>query len=202
MRAIGGAKMKRNLEKNNTVLVDMDGVLADLDGLVLERLPREIARVARLNFYLEDDYPSHIEHVQTIMNHPQFFYELPLIDGAVEGWQRLLDLGYSPQICSAPLPSNAGCIDGKRSWLEEHLVPKFGVSVVDEAILDHEKYNYDGIVLIDDRPEVKTGNGRAKWLHVVFDRTYNQNSSATLRLHGWQDPNLPGIIESARNRHP
>ena len=48
-------------------------------------------------------------------------------------------------------------------------MPRFGERVVSEAIIDKTKSRYDGLALIDDRPEVDTNNGRATWHHIVFD---------------------------------
>lgn len=176
----------------------MDGVLADFDKAVLDALPAEIGRIARTSFYIDDDYPEHAERVHEITKHPEFFYKLPIIDGALEGWQRLLDLGYEPRICSAPLHRNPKSVEGKKAWLREHFVPVFGEQVVQRSIIDKQKYNYEGLVLIDDRPVMDTNNGQAKWQHVVFDRPYNQNSDAMLRLHGWQDPDLALILQIAQ----
>jgi 5'-nucleotidase len=190
--------MTERVNQDNIVLVDMDGVLADFDGAVIDRLPLEIARVARTNFYISQDYPDHTTHVHAITSHPEFFRSLPVIDGALEGWQRLIDLGYDPRICSAPLTANEQSVAGKLAWLQDHFVPKFGKQVVERAIIDKQKYKYDGLVLIDDRPEVETNNGQATWQHVVYDRFYNQQSNAKLRLFGWNDQNLESLLDRAR----
>jgi 5'-nucleotidase len=182
----------------NVILVDMDGVLADFDAAVLDRLPPEIARVARKNFYIAEDYPRHAADVRYITNHPDFFLELPLVDNALQGWQRLIDAGYHPRVCSAPLSRNNRSAPGKLAWLRRHFVPCFGELVVSEAIIDREKYRYDALALIDDRPEVDTNNGRATWRHIVFDRPYNEQSSAALRIRGWDDPRLEETLEAAR----
>ncbi|ORW59276.1 hypothetical protein AWC20_10035 [Mycobacterium parmense] len=176
----------------------MDGVLADFDAAVLDRLPPEIDRVARTHFHLAEDYPEHLAHVELITSHPRFFLELPLVDNALQGWQRLLDAGYRPRICSAPLSRNERSAQSKVAWLRTHFVPRFGEQVVREAIIDKAKYRHDALALIDDRPDVDTNGGAATWRHVVFDRPYNRQSSATLRLRGWDDPDLVEILEAAR----
>lgn len=184
----------------NVVLVDMDGVLADFDAAVLDHLPPEITRVARENFYIAEDYPRHVAHVRYITSHPDFFLNLPLVDNALRGWQRLIDAGYHPRVCSAPLSRNKRSARNKLAWLRRHFAPRFGELVVSEAIIDREKYRYDALALIDDRPEIDTGNGRATWRHIVFDRPYNAHSSATLRIRGWDDPRLEETLEAARFR--
>jgi 5'-nucleotidase len=183
---------------DDVVLVDMDGVLADFDAAVLDRLPPSIARVARANFSIADDYPGHVAHVELITSHPDFFLDLPLVDNALQGWQRLIDAGYHPRICSAPLRRNKQAAQSKLAWLRRHFVPHFGERVVSEAIIDKDKYRYAGLALIDDRPEVDTHDGRATWRHIVFDRPYNQRSSAALRIRGWGDPDLEATLETAR----
>ncbi len=79
-------------------------------------------------------------------------------------------------------------------------MPCFGEGVVTDAIIAKEKYNYSGLALIDDRPEVDTNNGHATWCHIVFDHPYNRHSSAGLRIQGWDDPQLEEILEAARRR--
>jgi 5'-nucleotidase len=181
------------------VLVDMDGVIADFDSYVVGQLPPEVPRVERANFYVAHDYPEHEQLVREITAHPQFFSELEPVENALEGWQRLLDLGYDPVICSAPLRSNRSAIEGKIIYLTKHFVPQFGAQVVERAIIDKKKYLYGGLVLIDDRPEVDTGNGQAEWQHIVFDRPYNKHAAAgLLRLMGWNDPNMANILEQAK----
>lgn len=188
------------MTRDDVVLVDMDGVLADFDAAVLDQLPPEIARVTRKNFYIAEDYPRHVADVHYITSHADFFLNLPLVDDALEGWQRLLDAGYHPRICSAPLSRNTRSAPAKLAWLRRHFVPRFGELVVSEAIIDRNKHRYDALALIDDRPDVDTGNGRATWRHIVFDRPYNARSDAALRIRGWDDPHLEETLEAARTR--
>jgi 5'-nucleotidase len=182
---------------DHVVLVDMDGVLADFDAAVLHGIP-VIERVARTHFYIAEDYPQHVAHVEQITSHPEFFRDLPLVDNALQGWQRLIDAGYRPRICSAPLSSNQESVQNKLAWLRRHFVPRFGESVVSEAIIDKTKSRHDGVALIDDRPDVDTNNGQATWRHIVFDQLYNKHSRAALRIRGWDDPHLEDILEAAR----
>lgn len=92
-----------SISGGGVVLVDMDGVLADFDAAVLDRLPPGVARVARTHLYLAEDHPEHLTRVESITSRPDFFLELPLVGHALQGWQRLIDAGYRPRICSAPL---------------------------------------------------------------------------------------------------
>lgn len=192
--------MNERVTNKETVLVDMDGVLADFDGFIFDRLPSGIIKVVRKDFYITGDYPEHHDLIYEIAGHETFFHDLPVMENALEGWQRLVDLGYDPRICSAPMAHNKQSVEGKREWLRRHLAPVFGKQVVERAYIDTAKYKYEGLVLIDDRPVIDTNEGQATWQHVVFDHEYNQESNAELRLHGWLDPNLEETLEEAKRR--
>jgi 5'(3')-deoxyribonucleotidase len=187
------------------VLVDMDGVLADFDAGIESQLTADILAAApfssRTSFYIRDTYPEHQAVIETIHNAEGFFRNLPLIDGALEGWQKLIDLGYEPRICSSPLLSHMNCEEEKLAWLEEHFVPHFGQSVVENAIITRDKFSCDGIALIDDKPDIKRMD-EACWQHIVFDHSYNQAAKSTLRLYSWNDPNLPNLLEAAKKASP
>lgn len=183
------------------VLVDMDGVIADFDGDLLQQLPEGTPLVERRSFYLAEDYPDHQAAIATRYNNPAFFEELGVIDDALEGWQRMIDLGYDPVIASAPILTNPRSIEGKLMWLDKHFVPEFGVQVLRRAYIGREKHSRPGIALIDDRSEVLRPGQTAEWQHVVFDQPYNQLSSAAFRLMGWRDPSLGEILDAVAHQH-
>lgn len=190
--------VSERLEFVDDVLVDMDNTVADFDAVVLDRLPRHVARTARLHFYIHEDYPEFKDEVLKIVGDPRFFYELPLVDHALVGWQRIIDSGFNPRFASSPYSANEQCILGKRSWINRIFVPEFGPHVLERAIIDKRKYNYPGSSLIDDKGGIDTGNGTAMWQHIAFDKMHNKDSHAKFRLHGWLDPSLPKILEEAK----
>jgi 5'-nucleotidase len=174
-----------------TVLVDMDGVLAGFDTEIIRLLAEHhphIPIAGRKNFYISHDYPEHAELVQSLSAESGFFRDLPVIDGALEGWQRLIDLGYQPRICSSPLRRNPTSAEDKLVWLGHHFAPVFGDQIVEQAIITRSKHLYDGIALIDDRPQLPHAD-LARWQHLIFDQPYNQDVHG-VRLHGWGDPSL------------
>jgi 5'-nucleotidase len=164
---------------------------------VLAALPPQIERVARTNFYIARDYPDHKTQVAALYSHPDFFFGLNPIEGAVDGWGRLLHWGLEPRVCTAPLTLNASSRDGKLACLEEHLVPRFGPRVIDHAIFDKNKHEHHALALIDDRPDLDTGGGTAAWRHVVFDQPYNQQCPSAFRVRGWNDRNFASVLEDA-----
>ena len=161
----------------NTVLVDMDGVLADFD-----RANNEIVRTHfpdmpiidnRREFYFKDSYADHPEVVEKIENDcrlPGFIRNFQPIDNALEGWKRILTAGYIPRVCSSPLENHPTIINEKKAWLEEYFVPTFGSWVVDTAIFNRDKSGYQAIAIIDDRPTLR-GMEKAVWQHILFTQT-------------------------------
>ncbi|MEI6054007.1 MAG: hypothetical protein WCQ49_01425 [Candidatus Saccharibacteria bacterium] len=187
------------MEKCNIVLVDMDGVLVDFDGEVLRRMKTEFPYIKQLEerekFYVSDDYPEHSELVRYISDQPGFFEALPLLDNAIEGWQRMVDLGYDPRICSSPMRSNPYCTSEKLVSIRKHLVPIFGELALVNAIISREKAEHNGIALIDDKPEI-VNIEKASFTHIVFDQPYNRHVTNP-RIKGWLDDNLERHLEQA-----
>jgi 5'-nucleotidase len=194
-------------QRSKTVLIDMDGTMVDFDTAALSAIP-EAERVPRSSFYVADDYPSaQAEIIVATYNAPGFFESLEAMPGALEGWQALLDNGYHPHIASAPLSSNPSSVEGKIKWLERVMVPKFGVSVVQEAVFDRSKWKYGGLALVDDRPNVPRGKNGAKdaeWEHILFGWEHLAEvpmATTELRLLRWKETEtLLSILESIERR--
>ncbi len=181
------------IERLRMVLVDMDGVMADFDNAALVNIPSDL-RVPRSHFYVVHDYPEELRPgIEEIYNSPDFFENLDPMPGLHEAWQAMLDNGYSPQVASAPLTSNKNAIEGKIKWLDKVMVPEFGAGVVEDAIIDKDKWRYSGLALIDDRPKIPRGiDGAesAKWEHILFGWSHLATvpmATAAFRLLDWQD---------------
>jgi len=180
------------------VLIDMDGVIADYDQGIInqltERYPEIPIKKTRINWYISDDYPEHNKLLRDISDEPGFFENLPLVENAIEGWQRLIDLGYHPVICSAPQQSNPHCKIEKLNWLRRVFVPVFGELIVDQAIIDKNKHLHGSFAIIEDNPTVPNAD-LALWQQILFNQPYNQNSQVELRMYGWLDKELPRLLE-------
>jgi len=184
------------MSERQKVLVDMDGVLAGFDEEVqacLDERHPEIERQPRVNYYISDDYPEHGLLVRAISNEPGFFARLPLISNAKKGLQRIIDLGYEPQICSAPLTANPTCKAEKLQWLERVIVPHFGRQILETAAITKNKHAVPGLALIDDRLAL-AGTSEAEWTQIIFDQPWNQGQPG-FRLHGWLDKNLSVFLD-------
>ena len=73
------------------------------------------------------------------------------------------------------------------------MVPHFGARVVEEAIIDKNKWRYSGLALVDDRPFVPRGPNNsniATWKHTLFGWAHLGQEVATdaeFRLLDWHD---------------
>lgn len=194
--------MTKSTAETPTVLVDMDGVLADFDKELLDRIAVRHPQIALLhqrnNFYVAEDYPEHFELVRAMSDEKGFFAALPVAEGAIHGWEQIVEHGYAPRICSAPITTNPHTKTEKLAWLEEHFVPVFGGKIIDQAIISTDKEEHDGIALIEDRPQVKNAE-LASWQHIVFDKSYNRHVVQP-RLYGWNDANLLTLLKAAELR--
>ena len=103
---------------SNTALVDMDGVLAKFDDKVLEVVAEEYPYIPipenRQIFYISDDFlPQHRTVIRSISNRLGFFASLAVEEGAFDAWSAMIEAGYQPQICSAPLSSHPNSVKEK-----------------------------------------------------------------------------------------
>lgn len=190
-----------------TVLVDMDGPLADFESpsndIIRANFPDLPIVSRRREFYFKDtykDYPEVVNMVEAECRRPGFVESFPLVDGAIRGWQRILEAGYVPRICSSPLENHPTSITEKIDWLETYLVPVFGAWVVDTAIFDRDKSGYDAVAIIDDRPSLRNAK-KAVWRHIVFDRSYNEAVETDFRIKNWHDPMLEAMLIRAKDEY-
>jgi 5'-nucleotidase len=191
----------------NTVLVDMDGVLADFEEpnneILRRHFPEIVPVIDRPDFYFNDTYESYDgvnDRIYAENRRPGFFRAFPVVDGAIQGWQRILEAGYVPRVCSSPLEDHNTVVAEKIAWLEEYFVPEFGAWVVDLAIFNRDKSSYDAVAMIDDRPTLRSIE-KAAWQHVIFSRSYNREVETDFRLENWFDPELEDMLLRAKEKY-
>lgn len=195
-----------------TVLVDMDGVLFDFDEGVEQQLRTAYPEIYAsrytdrpADFYTANNYPERFhDQIWAISNASGFIATLPLIDGALDGWQRILDADLHPRICSTLLPKEFAphCEEEKIAALEEHFVPRFGSWVVESALFTPHKHWAIASVLIDDKNPPIRDSETATWGQLVFDQPYNRTPEAEgyTRLDGWRDPDLIDKIYATKQQ--
>jgi len=170
------------------ILSDMDSVVADWDtgydnlldslGSPASRLPRHHERqVFNLHHGLG---PRQSGIVRRVMDTPGFYANLPLVEGAAEALNAMLDDGHDVMLCSSPWTTNPTCASDKYDWAERML----GVGWADRVILTKDKTLVRGDILIDDKPSI-AGRMEPTWRHILFDAPYNRTVTHLPRLSQW-----------------
>jgi len=172
--------------KQIRLLVDMDGVICDLNKEVLNQLsiyrpdlyeqaPKELTK-----FYIEDYFDEEgKKFVNNILREPMFFAFLPEMEGAVDALNELKK-EFDVFICTAPLLENSTCASDKFDWVLSHL----GYEWTRKLIISKDKTVIDGDFLIDDKPEID-GIQEPIWQRIVYDAPYNKNIVG--RRLNWQN---------------
>lgn len=126
------------------VYVDMDNVLVDFPWGI-EQLSEEVKK----------EYEGDLDEI------PNFFRDLPPVDGAIDGFHRLSEQYDTYILSTAPWGNPSAWID-KLLWVQEHL-PE---AAYKRLILSHNKHLNKGHYLIDDRKA--NGAGDFSGEHIQF----------------------------------
>lgn len=182
-----------------TILVDMDGVIANFNKAVLDVWNKENPErqlTIPNKFYWEEAYPDIPEaEFDKIFSKPGFYRDLEPIEGALEAINQMFDCGLEVFICTAPY--RAISWSEKAEWVEFHL----GKEWLRRLIMTKDKTLIFGTYLIDDKPEIK-GLFTPMWEQVVFDAPYNREGAkmvSSFRLTDWAL--WPTILTHNANRH-
>ena len=135
------------------ILVDVDGVLADFSQHVINklRLRKEmtVEDVTQWDIFslLEEKFsPYHKKMALEMMDDMSFWKTLPVMDGAKEGVQSLLYMGYEVVFVTSPWDTCIGWNVARYKWLQEHFNCQ-----PHQLVITHAKYLVHGLTLIDDR---------------------------------------------------
>lgn len=184
-----------------TLLLDMDGVIADFD-LAFWHLGHELGVTFDITSMKDQTHRFLDAHIpdkaarramRTIVNATHWFAKLPVAKHA-EGGVRVLERHFDVWICSKPLEANPWCASDKHAWICEHF-PQFK----DKLILAPDKSMVQGDILLDDaiKPEWVE---RAAWTPVVFDAPFNRTGKHAFDLRwSWLDP-VERLVEVAKMR--
>lgn len=154
------------------LLIDMDGVLANLEDRMYERLMNEhgapfVDPNDRVTFYFEDQVGPGFAHlVDQLMAEEHFFATLEPYEGAIEAME-LLSAEHNVTICTSPMLTPF-CIKEKVDWVTRYL----GEDHAHRMIVTRDKTLIRGDVLLDDKPEVR-GAMDPVWEHVSYAHAYN-----------------------------
>lgn len=197
-----------------TLLLDMDGPLADFDRHFWDRC---IARGYTFDVghhhhqrhrYFTEHLPIRGERkaARAMVDAPGWFADLPVTPGAIEGVAALLAAGLDVWVCTKPLEVNPTCLNDKQAWLAHHFPALHG-----RLITAPDKSMIRGDVLIDDAPKPEW-TARASWRPVIFDAPYNREGTPWehlprfrwadvdmwVRREGWKPERSPTGIRCPR----
>ncbi|NDV82279.1 5'(3')-deoxyribonucleotidase [Bacteroides sp. 51] len=161
------------------ILVDMDGVLADVYAqyIALEYAESGIKLIQKeLNGIREEELPAFRKHVQK----PGFFRTVPLMPDSIEGL-RYLNNKYSVLIVSSATEFPNSLIE-KQQWLNEY----FPFISWKQMIFCGRKDSIKGSIMIDDHPK---NLGVFSGKKIIFTQPHNTclRDNSYHRVSGWKD---------------
>lgn len=185
-----------------TLLVDLDGVLADFDGRCWD-----VARAYRLNLDIEDRSTQTryylTDHIiggemmgkraaqrrmrSRIDRDPLWFASLDVIPGAQDGVRELEEV-FDVWVCTKPLMTNVNCASDKLAWVRNHFP-----TLAEKVIITPDKSMVRGDVLLDDHPKPAQAH-RALWQPVVFRQPYNALLQAEQAWDGFSWGDDPSVL--------
>lgn len=201
--ALASSSNKREI----IILVDMDGVLAELEGYFLQQFRTKwpdkpfVPIKDRRTFLLNDEDIYSQEDVYEILDAPRFFLDLPPIEGAVEALKEMANMdGISVFICTTPWLKTYRCSTvEKYEWVEKHM----GGEWLRRMILTVDKTIIKGDILIDDNHFITGIEKKPTWEHVLFSAGHNRHVTleGQRRIDGWQSRKTwIGIINDLKDR--
>lgn len=173
-----------------TLLLDMDGPLADFDRHFYRRCSERgytfdvDGPEFQQHRYFTDHLPNKAERKEArqMVDTAGWFAELPVTPGAQAGVLDLLIAGFDIWVCTKPLEANPTCHSDKANWLLRHFPP-----LHDRLIIAPDKSMVIGDVLLDDAPKAAWLD-RAPWKAVIFDAPFNRGRWPELARWSWGDP--------------
>jgi 5'-nucleotidase len=183
------------------VLVDMDGPLADFDRLFFGRCEAngwemDCALATQSARFATDHVidPDHKKLARAMVDAAGWFADLPLVEGAAEGLNRLAEVA-EVWICTKPLEVNPTCRDDKGRWVAKHLGPEWERRL----IITPDKSMVRGDILLDDAPSLGWFS-RASWVPIMFRTPWNRAGSPWEGLPSWSwtDPLDDLLIHAGR----
>lgn len=168
------------------ILVDMDGVLADMDSHLEKKWfaehPDFPPPSERLDWNFESWVPEHLHEAMWDLMHTEgFFYEIPEMPGARDAMHKMAER-HDVFICTSPVLSRH-CALEKWDWVSEHLGPEW----TRKMIITADKTIIHGDYLIDDKVRIK-GAVQPSWKQVVFgDHAFHRLVTDKLRMQSWED---------------
>jgi 5'-nucleotidase len=180
-----------------TILVDLDGPVFEFDGHFYAKAAERgwdlhSTQATQCHRYATGCVidPEHAREARAMIdNDPDWFRNLPLVDGARDGLNDLVDCGHEVWLCTKPLEANLWCRDGKAEAVRTHLGPEWERRL----IITPDKSMVEGHLLLDDAPK-REWFGRARWAPVIYPTTWNGTGSEWEGLPRWRWGDPIGVL--------
>ncbi|MGL5957580.1 MAG: 5' nucleotidase, NT5C type [Phocaeicola sp.] len=162
------------------ILVDMDGVLADVYAKVIEM------QYTQRGIHMTEEQLNGIEEreacpdIVEIVSSKGFFRNPPVMDGAIEGLKYLNDK-YDVLIVSSATEF-PGCLDDKQAWLMEH----FPFISWRQMIFCGVKSGIKGDIMLDDHPKNLDFFDGVRYLFTQPHNYFLKNESYH-RVNSWSE---------------
>jgi len=138
--------------------LDVDGVVCDfaphmfetlkeIYGFDVDSLDPEIYKVWDIFPLMPDEMRKFA--FKELMSNPFYWMSIPVVDGAVEGVNKLVEHGHRIHWITSPWASCFGWADARKKWLEKNFGLKDGYK---DLTITGDKSFSDADVFVDDKP--------------------------------------------------
>lgn len=173
-------------KKDLIVLVDIDGVLSDLQEHLVDEI---IERGYEFDLSAMEDYETHtgilnvpdtFSIMDSIFKEDDFWLSCPMIENSYEGLFYLCKT-FDTYIATSPWDERNKIT--KKLWIEE----KYPFFNSDKIIYSNKKWLLKGDVIIEDKPETIQKCSDLGMVTVCKLQPYNINENPTAFLFNWKD---------------
>ncbi len=180
------------------ILIDIDGVVADLNEAAASRLELRGSETARLAAHMRSargwSFTKGLPKkdaalILGVLAEPGFYADLPVIPGARAALAGMRDAGHDVFFVTSPWLSNPTCASDKLGWVERH----FGLVMAYRTVIAGDKTVVTGDFLVDDKPDI-TGCAAPSWTQVFYTRPWNLHKEGP-RIHTWGDDSWRRVLE-------
>ena len=168
------------MKTQKTILVDMDGVLADIYPSYLKTLREDYQRYLTLDDCMGVGERVLLPDIENMLNKNHVFRHLPVMPGSIEGL-RYLNEKYQVVIVSSATEF-PNCLNDKQAWLQEN----FPFIHWEQMIFCGIKNRIMGDIMIDDHPKNLL---RFPGQRIIFTQPHNcyEQHESYHRVQHWHD---------------
>lgn len=165
------------------VLLDIDGVIADFTGKLLEmynHMTNEKVKISDIKSFRVFKWVKDPNTINRIIESPGFVMGLSPLPGAIDGVKEILDRGHEVVFVS----NGTNCPTSgheKRNWLKYHFR---NVWKKPPLVLTYHKHFVSGDCLVDDNPK-NLNNLSPSTAPLLWHQPYNANEKGYTRIYDW-----------------